>query len=83
MVQIMDKKLMRTATPSGHSVEFWIPHANSFGWNFGSDIAAAGMMIIVMTRQEMLTIVPTELRFAIHKVGYSILYISDGHRRNV
>lgn len=70
------KKLIKTATPSGQSVKFWMLQANSLGSNFGTVLAVAGMMIIVITKHKMLMTVPTELKLAIHKVGMLLMQAS-------
>lgn len=83
IVQMMARKLIMRATPSGKSVIFWIPHATSFGWNFGLVMAATGMVMITMARQMMLTIVPTELNLAIQSVGMLLKHACDSMMRVV
>ena len=73
MVQIIARKDIRTATPSGHSVAFWIPHANPLDWNLGSPFAAIGMISIVITKHAILIALPTELKFAIQRVGMLLI----------
>ncbi len=53
---------MRTATASPLS-RILDAHANSFGWNLGSLIAVAGIMMMVMIRHAILIALPTELKF--------------------
>lgn len=83
IVQMMARKLIMRATPSGKSVIFWIPHATSFGWNFGLVMAATGMVMMTMARQMMLTIVPTELNLAIQSVGILLKHACDSIMRVV
>ena len=61
IVQMMAMKDMRTATPSGHSVPFWMEQTRLDGRNFGESavpVTEAGIMMITMTRPIMLNVEP-------------------------
>lgn len=63
---------MRTATPSGQSVPFWILHTCSEGKNFGVSavpVTQAGIMIMTTTSPTIFNVDPYELNLAIHNVG--------------
>ena len=80
-------KLIRTATPSGQSVAFWIDQTTLDGLNFGSVSTQARIKIITITKPIMLKVEPYELNLAIQSVGIlemqAWMIISNTVRRNV
>jgi len=62
IVQQMARNDIRTATPSGQSVKFWMPQATLVGWNLGTLLVVVGMMIMVARRASTLMTVPTALK---------------------
>lgn len=69
---MMAMKDMRTATPSGQSVPFWIDQTCFEGKNLGcvSDpVTEAGIKMITMNRQIMFMVDPYALNRAIQRVG--------------
>ena len=65
-------KDIRTATPSGQSVPFWIDQTSFEGKNFGVvavPVTDAGIMMITTNKAMIFNVDPNELNFAIHNVG--------------
>lgn len=72
IVQMMAMKLIRTATPSGQSVPFWIDQTWLEGKNLGLvsvPVTAAGIITITTKRPTMFRVEPNELNLAIQRVG--------------
>lgn len=72
MVQMIARKDIRTAIPSGQSVPFWTDQTWLEGLNFGVvsvPVTEAGIIITTTTKHIIFKVEPYELKLAIQRVG--------------